>query len=274
MGIELIRKLPYDHPYRWDGSLFGGPKLWQPSDITTSAWYDAYREDTVLESGGAVYQWNDRSGNGQNLVQATGSKQPTSGTRSINGLNTLDFSNDVLSGALTNSIDDCSVIAVFQPDGVAASYIYANAGLGGSKSRNYLLENGIDFGNASLSFTGSTDAKIVFGYVTDTGDGSTQGYRINGGDATTGSVDRGVTNQAIHIGDYNDIGGTSPYNGIIGEVLVFNSVLGDSDRQKIEGYLAHKWGLEANLPALHPYKGFPPITNSGNFPMTLPFTLD
>jgi len=27
-----------------------------------------------------------------------------------------------------------------------------------------------------------------------------------------------------------------------------------SDREKVEGYLAHKWGLKANLPAGHPYK--------------------
>ena len=29
-------------------------------------------------------------------------------------------------------------------------------------------------------------------------------------------------------------------------------------RQKIEGYLAHKWGLAANLPIDHPYKTFAP----------------
>ena len=26
------------------------------------------------------------------------------------------------------------------------------------------------------------------------------------------------------------------------------------ERQKIEGYLAHKWGLTANLPSAHPFK--------------------
>jgi hypothetical protein len=28
----------------------------------------------------------------------------------------------------------------------------------------------------------------------------------------------------------------------------------DVNRQKLEGYLAHKWGLGANLPVDHPYK--------------------
>ena len=30
-------------------------------------------------------------------------------------------------------------------------------------------------------------------------------------------------------------------------------------RQRIEGYLAHTWGLTANLPAGHPYKAAPPL---------------
>jgi hypothetical protein len=31
-----------------------------------------------------------------------------------------------------------------------------------------------------------------------------------------------------------------------------------SDREKLEGYLAHKWGLESNLPSTHPYKSSAP----------------
>jgi hypothetical protein len=31
-----------------------------------------------------------------------------------------------------------------------------------------------------------------------------------------------------------------------------------TDFQKAEGYLAHKWGLEANLPVGHPYKSVAP----------------
>ena len=48
-----------------------------------------------------------------------------------------------------------------------------------------------------------------------------------------------------------------PFDGFIGEIIIINSVE-DSDRQKIEGYLAHKWGLTANLPADHPYKSNAP----------------
>jgi hypothetical protein len=47
-------------------------------------------------------------------------------------------------------------------------------------------------------------------------------------------------------------------NGFISEMVVTNGVLSTTDRQRLEGYLAHKWGLEANLPAGHPFKSLPP----------------
>lgn len=37
------------------------------------------------------------------------------------------------------------------------------------------------------------------------------------------------------------------------------SALSTDDRQKLEGYLAHKFGIESNLPADHPYKSGPPL---------------
>lgn len=48
------------------------------------------------------------------------------------------------------------------------------------------------------------------------------------------------------------------FNGQIGELIVVERVVTTDERQKIEGYLAHKWGIAANLPADHPYKAAPP----------------
>lgn len=49
------------------------------------------------------------------------------------------------------------------------------------------------------------------------------------------------------------------YEGEWGEMLFFLEPLSNPDRQKVEGYLAHKWGLTANLPVDHPYKTEPPL---------------
>jgi hypothetical protein len=56
------------------------------------------------------------------------------------------------------------------------------------------------------------------------------------------------------------VSGTLAYGPAIkfAEVIVSSTLLSTLDRQRIEGYLAHKWGLTASLPADHPYKSVPP----------------
>lgn len=40
----------------------------------------------------------------------------------------------------------------------------------------------------------------------------------------------------------------------LGEFLVFDEALQDDDLSRLEGYLAHKWGVQDSLPASHPYR--------------------
>jgi len=42
--------------------------------------------------------------------------------------------------------------------------------------------------------------------------------------------------------------------------------LPSSDRELVEGYLAWKWGLQANLPVDHPYRNAPPTTGDAGVP--------
>jgi hypothetical protein len=53
--------------------------------------------------------------------------------------------------------------------------------------------------------------------------------------------------------------GNTTYDYIsYGEVIIINGTITAEDREKLEGYLAHKWGLEASLPTNHPYKASAP----------------
>jgi hypothetical protein len=54
--------------------------------------------------------------------------------------------------------------------------------------------------------------------------------------------------------------------GDIGEIIVYPSVLSGTDRQRIEGFLAWKWGMQSSLPSTHPYYGNPPIPSHPNAP--------
>ncbi|MDG1173560.1 MAG: hypothetical protein P8M67_04610, partial [Opitutales bacterium] len=62
------------------------------------------------------------------------------------------------------------------------------------------------------------------------------------------------------------------FEGDLGELLIFNTALSDADIEKIEGYLAHKWGLEGELPNDHGWKSTPPSSvvsfNTSAIPVT------
>tara|TARA_Y100000310_G_scaffold303188_1_gene341291 strand:+ start:366 stop:7187 length:6822 start_codon:yes stop_codon:yes gene_type:complete len=48
------------------------------------------------------------------------------------------------------------------------------------------------------------------------------------------------------------------YEGNIGEIMLFNNILSDSQIEIFEGYAAHKWGLTSKLPSNHIYKSIKP----------------
>jgi hypothetical protein len=55
----------------------------------------------------------------------------------------------------------------------------------------------------------------------------------------------------------NDNAGV-PFSGSYAEILFFSTFLQPQQREQVEGYLAWKWGLVANLPSDHPYKNVLP----------------
>jgi hypothetical protein len=66
----------------------------------------------------------------------------------------------------------------------------------------------------------------------------------------------------LNIGSYPDTTPVQGWNGFVGEILVYNSSLTTAQRQQIEGYLAWKWGLQANLPADNPFKTYRPLAQT------------
>ena len=80
---------------------------------------------------------------------------------------------------------------------------------------------------------------------------------VNGGTAITnnsssGSASTSNPTYALHVGSQGN--GNSQLLGGIAEVVICDAVLSSTDREKVEGYLAHKWGLESNLSSTHPYR--------------------
>jgi hypothetical protein len=55
--------------------------------------------------------------------------------------------------------------------------------------------------------------------------------------------------------------GAYPFNGYIYEALVYNTPLSSTDRQRVEGYLAWKWGTQNLLVASNPYTTGAPVNS-------------
>jgi hypothetical protein len=68
-----------------------------------------------------------------------------------------------------------------------------------------------------------------------------------------------ITRNKFILGKRDASGFNENMTGNVFEVVQYNSDLGQSSRQQVEGYLAWKWGLQANLPPTHTYKNAAPI---------------
>ena len=84
----------------------------------------------------------------------------------------------------------------------------------------------------------------------------TQNLWINGDLA--GTTSSSTTPQSL-----SQIG--QAYSGQIAEILIYEKSLSFFNRQKVEGYLAHKWQLDDKLPEFHPYSTTTPSFGGDQF---------
>ena len=49
------------------------------------------------------------------------------------------------------------------------------------------------------------------------------------------------------------------WDGDLAELIIYQEELPISTMRMVEGYLAHKWGVEDSLVQTHPFKNFPPV---------------
>ena len=225
-----------------------------PSSLQPYAWYDAADTATITSSSGAVSQWNDKSGNGRNLTQATAANQPTTGSNTINSLNVIRFdgSNDVVLSTVTPLSLTVHVFAVVKPTSFPSSY------------NNIVSQDSTGWGHAILPR--STRKLAVYigngsGYVNYDGSGTTtltantsyvleyswSGTQLNG--FVNAATDQTVTStttmftaaSSVYVGAHSITGRN--YAGDIAEILIFGSVLSSANQTAVRNYLNAKWAV-------------------------------
>jgi hypothetical protein len=243
---------------------------WTPAQITTALWLDAADASTITLNSTTVSQWNDKSGNARHATQADGANQPT---RTLNGLNgktvlTFNGSNSFLGFSnLTINDNNTYIYSVYsRPTAGTHTLDIASDIFVGSSGRGYgnwwFTDNVLytilrETSPATFGTHGSSTATGTFINGAVRTSSGTQTWR-NGTSVGTLQQTSGTFVTGPVFNQIGRVGGSSPnfsyHNGTIAEIIMGRESLSDSNRQRIEGYLAHKWGLQANLPIDHPYK--------------------
>jgi hypothetical protein len=212
----------------------------QPTDIAGCVgWWDASDAASITQSGGLVSQWNDKSTAG-NHATASSTARPTTGTRSLNGKNVLDF--DGTANAMATSLADAAtqtVLFVAVSDVASGGRVWSY----GTTNRGVFSDSG-----TWAFWRQQTSGPISFGATASATSPSVACalFTSNSSLTTFGNGAQGTTNDPVDSsGATFNIGkeSTSFHNGYIAEIVIYNTALTTADRARVEAYLATKWGI-------------------------------
>lgn len=230
------------------------PISWSPLTLTPGLWLDANDSATITLTSGAVSQWSDKSGNARHATQTTASKRPlvTSNAQNSCSAITFDATDDAMVTSYTINRDYTIAIVAMQT-GAGSSRLL------NSSTANRLIairraSEPVFLGGNVVDAAYGSDNTYLMGVLT-VSTSATSTYHYNGtniANASPSSADWGTLTFGAS-GVFSEVA-----RGSIGEVVVVPSALSTTDRQKLEGYFAYKWGLSSGLPAGHPYKDGPP----------------
>ena len=240
-------------------------ELWTPSEISTIFWYDAADVTTITATGNQVTQMLDKSGNNYTLTRASGQVGPNTGTRTLNGLNVLEWTGNNclqnISFAYNQASTALNVAMVVQIDSPAGTQYFVLAGTSTTATGTRMSLRWLNTSFQVLGGSGGGNIQFPSGVTSPAGqpylllpryNASNSSWRVNGTQTNTGSV--GTNAYSILQIGHNEVEAFD-LDGFVAELVAFAN---PTDQEIMEGYLAWKWGLQGNLPIGHPYKNFPP----------------
>ena len=244
-------------------------------------WYDSTDTSTItLSTGDTVADWRDKSYDTNNLSEVDYTDLPVYGTTNINGLSTVDFDGGTainLDDSTSTSIDissDCYMVyAGFNNTYASTSTMFqlTNATLDNLIIRNtsanksqLLIKDGAAFNlNIVLNSPGGVDNRAVIYTIDNVGNDVTLAFNYT-------DIDSGIKNgnpdpfTKLTLGAQSD--DVNGLGGQVGELVIVQADdISLTNKQKLEGYIAWKWGMVDDLPGDHPYKSAAPTVTDVEF---------
>lgn len=223
-----------------------------PSDVTgLKLWLDADDLSTITKDGSDfVSQWNDKSAEGNNVSQATGSLQPKWINSVQNGKPIIRF-DGVDDGLQRTSFTGGAILQGFTYFIIAKIGTATNSGYvidGGSATRAIIYTTGTPSPNDTYHWNAGTDSNPITPKITSTfvlysvqWNGASSKFEINESTISTDNIGSGSMNGVTLGRRYT--GGPSALDIDYAEVLFYDSILSASDHQAVENYLKTKWGV-------------------------------
>jgi len=227
--------------------------IWTAEDISSALWYDASSDDNMTLDGANITGMTDLSGNGLHGTKQ-GAGVLTKG--SINGVQSVQHPAQAATPARIRA----------PLSGTSAKYVIAVADDSADENNTWMLaqySTSLYIGVAQSGGTTPLSAGV-------TG----ENYRSNGtafGGTTRDQLLQAWQDGAVIAAKWTSLNAgwvhwdlfwyetnTWWFNGTWGEIIFLDAVPDTDTEQRLEGYLAHKWGYAHKLPEAHPYRYLPP----------------
>ena len=240
-------------------------RLWTPRDLPVQpwVWYDFSDASTRTITGQGISEIRPKIGVPTlSLLQGTDSARPT--IQSQGGIEYANFDGgDTLNrSSITWISGDITFVSVYFPSALDNTRIVSNNASSGLLIK-FLTARGTRFGSDLIGLNLLANSWNVAISDCTSGVSATQRHWGNGNNfvSSAASNDPAFVGNFISIGLGNTGAGVPNYIGRLDQVLIIPALLSNSDRQKLEGFLAWQrvaWNLPANLPTNHPFKNRPP----------------
>lgn len=241
------------------------PTYSAPAGISSglALWLDAADTSTLTLESGAVVEWRDKSGNYRHAQQATPGSRPAYVTSAINGLPALNF--DGTDDFLATSGFSLSTVSLF----VVVTARWTVTETAAFAGQNFTSKKSFGrVGSAGFDYIANDIRGVTDGFNSGTTGPRAIGQQPGGlsnGDVALISTLLGASGTDIRFNrssiarvsrndppstDSNGFAIGRPgagyaaeyWNGRIAEVILFNRVVDNTERNAIEAYLRTKWG--------------------------------
>jgi hypothetical protein len=254
-------------------ATLGNRPRWTPAALSPLLWLDALDGSTITEAAGVVASWRDKGT--ARAPAATATIRPTYVASSLIGSRpavrfthahrlegTAAFAGDFSfffvatlkqSGAATSA-------RLFSVADTAATTDTTSANNLAVVIRGTTTVNIWSNVNGTLGTSRATTDDTPFLYSV-TKSSTAIVNALNGGTPTSVASATTLASTRYVVGTSAGASGafgSNYWDGDIGEIIAIPGIASQADRDRVDGYLAHRWGQASLLAASHPYKNAPP----------------